>query len=39
VGCPVRVVGTTEVISRDDEVGFGGEMRPADEEDVNIVEC
>jgi hypothetical protein len=33
------VDGTAEVISWDDEVGFGSEMRLADEEDVNIVEC
>ena len=35
MGCSVGVVGVAEVISRDDEVGFGGEMRIADEEDVN----
>jgi hypothetical protein len=32
------VVGTAELISRDAEVGFGGEMRLADEEDVDMVE-
>jgi hypothetical protein len=39
VGCTVRVVCTAEVISRDDEMGFGSEMRLADEEDVDMVEC
>jgi hypothetical protein len=32
------VVGAAEVISRDDDVGFGGEVRLANEEDVNMVE-
>jgi len=38
MGCSIGVVGVAEVISRDDEVGFGGEMRLTDEEDVNTVE-
>jgi hypothetical protein len=38
VGCTVGVVGTAEVISSDDDVGFGGEVHLAVEEDVNIVE-
>ena len=38
MGCFIGVVGTAEVISRDDEVGFGGEMRLANEEDVDTVE-
>jgi hypothetical protein len=37
MGCFVGVVGTAEVISGDDKVGFGGELRLADEEDVNMV--
>jgi len=38
MGCSVGVISATEVISRDDKVGFRGEMRLADEEDVNMVE-
>jgi hypothetical protein len=38
MGCTVGVIGTAEFVSRDDEVEFGGEMRLADEEDVNMVE-
>jgi len=38
MGCPIGVVVTAEVVSRDDEVGFGGEMRLANEEDVDTVE-
>jgi hypothetical protein len=38
VGCPVVVVGTAEVITRDDEVGFGVEMCLANEEDIDMVE-
>jgi hypothetical protein len=37
MGCSVGVVGTAEVISGDDKVGFGGEVRLANEEDVNMV--
>jgi hypothetical protein len=38
MGCPIEVVGTAEVIPRDNEVGFGGEMRLANEEDIDTVE-
>jgi hypothetical protein len=37
MGCPIGVVGTAEVIPRDDEVGFGGEMCLANEEDIDMV--
>jgi hypothetical protein len=37
MGCSVGVVGTAEVISGDDKVGFGGEVRLANEEGVNMV--
>jgi hypothetical protein len=37
MGCSVGVVGSAEVISGDDKVGFGGEVRLANEEDVNMV--
>jgi len=37
MGCSVGVICTTEVISGDDEVGFGGEVGLANEEDVNMV--
>jgi hypothetical protein len=38
VGCHIGVVGTAEAIPRDDKVGFGGEMRLANEEDIDTVE-
>jgi len=38
MGCSVGVICATEVIFRDDEVGFRGEMRLTNEEDVNMVE-
>ena len=37
MSCSVGVICTAEVISTDDEVGFGSEMRLANEED-NMVE-
>ena len=38
MSCSVGVICTAEVIARDDEVGFGGEIRLANEEDVNVAE-
>jgi hypothetical protein len=35
--CSIGVFGTAEFISGDDEVGFGGEVRLTNEEDVNMV--
>jgi hypothetical protein len=37
MGCSVGVVDTAEVISGDDKVRFGCEVRLANEEDVNMV--
>jgi hypothetical protein len=37
MGCYVGVVGTAEVISGDDKVEFGGEVRLTNEEDVDMV--
>jgi len=37
MGCSIGVIGTAEVISGDDEVGFGGEVCLTNEEDVNMV--
>jgi len=37
MGCSVGVICTADVISEDDELGFGGEVSLANEEDVNTV--
>jgi hypothetical protein len=37
MGGSVGVVATSEVISGNDKVGFGGEVRLANEEDINMV--
>jgi len=37
MGCSIGVICTTEVISGDDEMGFGGEVSLTNEEYVNMV--
>jgi len=37
MGCSVGVIGTAEVISGDDKMGFSGEVRLTNEEGFNMV--